>query len=159
MTVVASSRWAALSRGKRLTLIAVGVLLFLAISGVLARFLSTENVERDDLLVLLQAEAAGNEAGMISRLSGCRTSPVCRASVKANATSLRRAGAVKIISLTSHTAYSLTGATAPTRVAWTVIGHLPTVQCATVKRSGNAVAGVSVALLSLSKPIPNEGDC
>jgi hypothetical protein len=140
-------------------LIALGVMLFLAISIVLGRFLSTENVERDDVLALLQAEAAGNEAGMISRLSGCRTSPVCLASVKANATSLSRAGSVKILSLTSHSAYSLTGATAPTRVAWTVLGHLPTVQCAKVKRTGNAVTGVSVALVSLSAAIPNEGDC
>jgi hypothetical protein len=140
-------------------LLILGVLLFLVISAVLARFLSTENVERDDVLALLQAEAAGNEAGMISRLSDCRTSPACLASVKANATSLHREGAVKILSLTSHTAYSLTGATAPTRVAWTVIGRLPTVQCAKVKRTGNAVTGVTVALVSLSAAIPNEADC
>jgi hypothetical protein len=135
------------------------VVLFLAISIVLARFLSTENVERDDVLALLRAEAAGNEAGMISRLSGCRANPTCVASVKANATSVHRSGSVKILSLTSHTAYSLTGATAPTRVAWTVIGELPTVQCVKVKRTGDFLSGVSVALLSLSKPISNEGDC
>ncbi len=135
------------------------MLLFLAISAMLARFLSTENVERDDVLALLRAEAAGNEQGMISRLSGCRTSPVCLASVKANTAALRRHGPVKILSLTSHTAYSLTGATAPTRVAWTVLGHLPTVQCAKVKRTGNAITGVSVTLVSISAAIPNEGDC
>lgn len=138
---------------------ALGLVLFLAISALLARFLSTENVERDDLLALLQAEASGNEEGMLSQLSGCRMSPTCVASVKTNAAAVRRSGSVKIISLTSHTAYSLTGATGPTRVAWTVIGHLPTVQCVKVKRTGNFFAGVSVALLSLSAPIPNEGDC
>ncbi|HTA15869.1 MAG TPA: hypothetical protein VK781_13520, partial [Solirubrobacteraceae bacterium] len=76
-----------------------------------------------------------------------------------DAAGLRRAGSVKILSLTSHTAYSPTGATAPTRVAWTVIGRLPVVQCVVVKRTGNPLTGVSVALLSLSAPIPNEGDC
>jgi len=133
--------------------------LFLAISGLLARFLSVENAERDDLLSLLQAEASGNQRGMLSQLSGCRASPACVASVKANALAVRRSGSVKILSLTSHTAYSLTGAIAPTRVAWTVIGHLPTVQCVKVRRTGNVITGVSVALLSLSAPIPNEGDC
>ncbi len=135
------------------------MVLFLAISAGLARFLSTENAERDDVLALLQAEAAGDEQGMISRLSGCRTSPACLASVRANAAALRRNGSVKILSLTSHSAYSLTGTTAPTRVAWTVIGHLPTVQCAKVRRSGDAITGMSVTLLSLSKPISSEGDC
>lgn len=147
------------SRSKRLALIAVAVVVFLAISGLLARFLSVENVERGDVLTLLQAQAAGNASKMLAQLSGCSKNPTCTATVQRNASDLRRAGSVKILSLTSHTAYSLTGATAPTRIAWTVIGHLPTVQCVTVKRTGNAISGVSVSLLSLSKPIPNEGDC
>jgi hypothetical protein len=140
-------------------LIALALVLFLAISALLARFLSVENAERDDVLALLQAEAAGDERGMLAQLSGCRSSPGCVASVKANAATLRRSGSVKILSLTSHTAYSLTGASAPTRVAWTVIGHLPKVQCVSVRRTGNFISGMSVTLLSLSAPIPNEGDC
>ena len=151
--------WLGALRPVHIALIVLGVVLFLAISAVLARFLSTENVERDDVLALLRAEAAGSEQGMISRLSGCRTSPACLASVKANAAALRRHGSVKILSLTSHTAYSLTGATGPTRVAWTVLGHLPTVQCAKVERTGNLISGVSVTLVSLSAAIPSEGDC
>jgi hypothetical protein len=146
-------------RGKRLVLIAVGLVLFLTISGLLARFLSTENVERDDVLSVLQAEVSGNEQEMLSQLSGCRAQPKCAAVVKADAASLRRAGSVKVLSLTSSTAYSLTGATGITRAAWTVIGHLPTVQCVTVKRTGNFLTGVSVALLSIGAPISNEGDC
>jgi hypothetical protein len=66
---------------------------------------------------------------------------------------------VKILTLTSPTAYSLTGATGATRVAWTVIGQLPIVQCVKVKRTGNFLTGVSVALLSIGAAIPNEGDC
>jgi hypothetical protein len=159
MAAVAPNRWTRVPRGRRLALIALGLLLFLAISGLLARFLSAENVEREDLVSLLQAQAAGNQQQMLAHLSGCRARPACVATVKANALSLRRPGSVKILSLTSHTAYSLTGATGPTRVAWTVIGRLPTVQCATVKRTGNALTGVSVSLVSLSAAIPNEGDC
>jgi len=140
-------------------LIVLGVLVFLAISGVLARFLSVENVERDDDLALIEAQVKGDVNGMLARLDGCRTSPECVARVRANAGSLRRAGAVKILSLKSHTAYSLTGSTGKTRLAWTVIGELPVVQCVEVRRSGSFLEGIKVTLLSLSAPIPNEGDC
>ncbi len=139
----------------------MAVVLFLAISGLLARFLSVENVERDDDLALVQAEAKGDVAGMLDQLSGCRASPACVASVKANASDprLRRAGAVKILQLESKTAYSLFGATGKTRLAWTVIGKLPVVQCVDVRRTGNFLAGIHVQLVGLSPPIANEGIC
>ena len=135
------------------------LVLFLVISVLLARFLSAENVERDDVLAVLQAEAVGSERAMLSHLSGCRAHAKCAAAVKADATLLHRTGSVKILSLTSATAYSLTGATGTTRVAWTVIGHLPTVQCLTVKRTGSFIGGISVALLSIGAPISSEADC
>lgn len=136
-------------------------MLFLAVSFLLARFLSTENTERDADLVLIQAQARGDVAGMLAQLSGCRTSTSCLALVRANAANprLRRPGAVKILSLKSSTAYSLTGASGKTRLAWTVIGKLPVVQCIQVRRSGNFFKGVTVTLLSLSAPISNEADC
>lgn len=133
--------------------------LFLAISGELARFLSVENDERDDIVALLDAQAAGDARGMIGQLNGCSASPSCVASASANAAKLRRPGSVKILTLTSPTAYSLTGATGKTRVAWTVIGRLPIVQCVLIKRGGNALTGISLALLALSPPIQNEADC
>jgi hypothetical protein len=142
-----------------MALIAVGALLFLLISGLLARFLSVENAEREDLVGVLQAEANGDAQAMLNRLSGCRESPNCTAAVQQNAVKLRRPGAVKILTLTSPTAYALTGKTGTTRVAWTVIGHLPVVQCVGVKRTGNALTGVSVKLLSIGPQIPGEADC
>jgi hypothetical protein len=132
---------------------------FLVFSAMLARFLSVENVERDDVLAALEAEIAGNEHGLFSQLHGCHAIPRCVADVEWNTTHLRRGGSIKIVSLTSATAYTLTGATGHTRIAWVVLGHLPVVQCATVKRTGNFFAGISVSLLVLSKPIPNEGNC
>jgi hypothetical protein len=135
------------------------VLAFLAISGLLARFLSNENVERDKEAGLIQAQANGDVNGMLARLSGCRERPSCVATVRANATSLRRPGAVKILSLKSSTAYSLTAATGKTRVAWTVIGTPPVVQCAQVRRTGSVLQGITISLLSLSAPIANEADC
>jgi hypothetical protein len=139
----------------------VAVVLFLAISGLLARFFSVENVERDDDLALVQAEARGSVAGMLDRLSGCRASPSCVAGVKADASDprVRRAGAVKILQLESKTANSLFGATGKTRLAWTVIGKPPVVQCVDVRRTGNFFEGIDVKLIGLSAPIGNEGLC
>jgi hypothetical protein len=135
------------------------VVVFVAISALLARFLSVENDERDKDLALLQAQARGDAAGMIAQLSGCGRSSVCVTVVRANARSLQRSGAVKILSLKSSTAYALTGATGKTRIAWTVIGRLPVVQCIEVRRTGNPISGIRVKLLTLSAPIPNEADC
>jgi len=137
------------------------VLLFLGISGLLARFLSVENTERDADLALIEAQAKGDVSEMINLISGCRASPACVASVRANARNPRlvRRGAVKILELTSPTAYSLAGSTGRTRLAWTVIGTLPVVQCIGVRRTGNALTGIHITIVSLSAPIPNEGDC
>jgi len=156
--------WRALApRTRRLlrVLLAVGAIVVVAVSVVLARFLSVENTERDADLALVQAQARGDANAMIDQLSGCRASPSCVAAVKANVANprLRRAGAVKILSLTSATAYSLTGASGKTRLAWTVIGTLPVVQCVEVRRTGNLLTGIHVQLLGLSAPIDNEGSC
>ena len=144
---------------RKIALIALGVLLFLVISSLLARFLSTENAERDKDASLLQAQATGDVPAMLDKLDGCRRLPSCVAIVREDARRLRRPGAVKILSLKSSTSYALTGATGKTRLAWTVIGKLPVVQCIEVRRTGNFLSGISVTLLSLSAPIPNEGDC
>jgi hypothetical protein len=135
--------------------------LFLAVSAWLARFLTTDNLEREKDVALIAAEAKGDAAGIVSRLEGCGRNPSCVATAKQNASDprLRRAGSVKILSLTSATANSPTGATGKTRLAWTVLGHLPVVQCIDVRRTGNALTGVDVKLLSLSRPINNEADC
>jgi hypothetical protein len=146
-------------RPKHIVPILLVLLVFLLLSGMLARFLSVENVERDDVLSALQAETAGNERALFSQLSGCRAVPDCVSDVKWNATRLRRSGSIKIVSLTSATAYTLTGDTGHTRVAWVVLGRLPVVQCLNVKRTGSFLTGISVSLLALSKPIPNEGNC
>jgi hypothetical protein len=146
-------------RLKRIALIALGVLLFLAISAALARFLSVENIERDDEAALLTAQVRGEPEAMLEKLSSCRERASCVAMVRANASRLRRAGEPKILSLKSSTAYSLAGATGRTRLAWTVIGRLPVVQCVDVRRTGNALTGIHIHLLALSAPIPNAADC
>jgi hypothetical protein len=143
------------------SLLAVGAVVVLAVGAMLARFLSVENGERADDLALIQAEARGNTAGMLDQLSGCRASRACMASVTANARDphVRRSGAVKILQLEASTAYSPFGATGETRLAWTVIGTLPVVQCVDVRRAGNFLSGIHVQLIGLSAPIGGEGVC
>jgi hypothetical protein len=146
---------------KGVALVVAGLVLFVLISGLLARWLSTENDERDADLALIEAQARGQGEKVIDRLAGCRQSPACVAAVAANERNPRliRPGAVKILQLESGTAYSVTGGTGETRLAWTVIGTLPVVQCIKVRREGNFLTGIRVKLLAISAPIPNEGGC
>ncbi len=134
-------------------------MLFLVISGVAARFFAAENVERDHELILLQAQTAGDVPGMLAQLPGCAASPSCVAIVRSNAARLRRPGPVQILSTQSSTNHSLAGATGQTRVAWKVSGHFPVVQCVQVRRAGNFLTGISVALLRVSAPITSTADC
>jgi|SRR5271168_4663072 hypothetical protein len=142
-------------------LLAVAVIVVLVVGALLARFLSVENAERADDVALVQAEARGDVAGMLEQLSGCRASASCVAAVKADASNprVRRTGTVKILQLESKTAYSLSGATGKTRLAWTVLGGLPVVQCVDVRRTGNFLSGIHVQLIGLSAPISGEGTC
>ncbi len=147
------------SRGTRIVLITVGVLLFLAISGVLARYFSAENVEHDHEWALMQAEARGDVGEMLAQLSGCRVSASCVAIVRADATSLRRPGAVELLSTQSTTNHSLGGSVGETRVAWKVSGRYPVVQCVRVRRSGDFLTGISVSLLRVGPRIGSTADC
>jgi hypothetical protein len=145
------------SRRQRIILIGAGVAVFLVISGLLARFLSVENLERQDVLHLLQAQAAGDATEMFAQLHDCSGS--CRAIVEADATKLRGTGEVKILAYHSATSFALTGKTGQTRVAWKLGGRLPDVQCVTLHRGGNPVSGITVTLLRISRPIPLTSDC
>ena len=144
---------------RRLPLIVVGVLVFLAISFELARYLSTESTERDEVQKLLSSEARGDARAMLAQLHDCGDPP-CHAVVLHNASSLKRRGAVKIVDYESKTSYALGSATGKTRVAWTSLQQgLVVVQCVTVRRAGSALAGRSVTLLRISAPIDRQGSC
>ena len=146
-----------MSRRGRTALIACGAIAFLVVSAILARWLSLENVERDDVITLLQAEARGDTGAMLAQLHGCSTS--CRAAVAHDAAMLRGSGRVLILNSASATGYALTSTTGQTRVAWKLSGRLPSVQCVLVRRSGNAISGLHVSLMSIGAPIPLTSDC
>jgi hypothetical protein len=148
------------TRRRIVSLALLGAVVFVAVSLLLARWLTTENRERDDVYALLRAQARGDAGAMLGHLDGCREDPACRAQTVANARRLRRPGTVKILAYHSDTAYALGDARGATRVAWTVVDRgLPVVQCVAVERTGNAVAGRDIVLRRLSAPIDREGSC
>jgi hypothetical protein len=148
------------SRRALIPLVVAGVLVFLAISLLLARYLNTEGEERGAVFALLQAQARGDESAMLKRLDGCAKDPPCTQTTRANAKRLERPGEVKILAYDSATAYALGSKRGPTRVAWTVIERgLPVVQCVDVERAGTVLTGRAIRLRRLSPPIDRQGSC
>ena len=146
-------------RARLFLLIAVGVLLFLAVSALLARVFSLDGAERAAVTGLIQAEARGDARGMSDKIHGCAGNPSCQARVAADAASLRRAGTVLILQLNPSAGFSLGSTLGTARVAWRAGSALPVTQCVRVHRSGNALTGQHVELLEISARIKTSADC
>jgi hypothetical protein len=140
-------------------LAALVVVLFLAVSAVLARVWSADSAETAAVTALVRAEARGDEAAMLAHLSGCRTSSACRGRVAAEIASLRRSGNVSILQVQPSTGFSLVGTLGTARVAWRASSPLPIVQCIRVRRAGDAISGLRVELLAISPRIKSDADC
>jgi hypothetical protein len=148
------------SRRALLPLLAAGLVVFLGVSFLLARWLTTESRERNAVYALLEDQARGDAGAMLERLDGCEADPACVATTRRNAERLARPGEVKILAYESGTAYALGSAAGLTRVAWTVIDRgLPVVQCVDVRREGSVVAGRAITLRRLSPPIGRQSSC
>ncbi len=139
--------------------IGVGVLIFLAISAVLARVFSVDGAERSAILALVQTEARGNASGVVDRLDGCQQDAACRARAAGNAAALKHSGSVSILELNPSAGFSLTSTLGTARVAWNVGGSLPIVQCVGVRRAGNALGGFRVELLTVSPKLAGDATC
>ena len=146
---------------RRLYLIAIPValLVFLAISVVLARAFSLDGAERTAITLLIKGEAAGNRAAMAARIEGCAQSTACRVRVAQDASALRRPGTVSILQLQPSAGFSLSGTVGTARVAWRAGFSLPIVQCVRVRRAGDVVTGFRIELLELSRRIRSDADC
>jgi hypothetical protein len=139
--------------------IVVGVLVFLAISALLARVFSVDGAERSAITSLVQTEAQGNANGVISRIDGCAQDAACRARAVANAAVLKHSGSISILQLEPSAGFSLTSTLGTARVAWNVGNSLPIVQCVRVRRAGNAISGEHVQLLSISPKLAGDATC
>ncbi|HEX5924777.1 MAG TPA: hypothetical protein VFY45_13160 [Baekduia sp.] len=134
-------------------------LVVLAVGFLSARFLTTENRERDAIFALLAREAAGDERGVLAQLHGCDAA--CAAKIHVFLPKVTGTGAVKIARLDSGTSYSLGISTGTSRVVWVHgVDSRPIVQCVVVRRQGGPLTGRSVSLLALSAPLAdNEDSC
>jgi hypothetical protein len=139
--------------------IVVAIVLFLVISALLARVFSANSAEQSAVTSLVQAQAGGDVNAIISEIQGCRTDPSCRQRAAVNAAALRHAGSVSIITFQPSTSFSLGGTEGTARVAWTVGGSLPIVQCVKVRRAGNPISGLRVELLEVSRRIQSDAAC
>lgn len=149
-----------LARRRRLLVYAVPIgIVFIALSIVVARFLTTENRERNAVYDVLRSEAAGDAAAVLAQLDACDAA--CAAKVRAVTPRLRSGGAVKIVLLDSRTAYSLGDDTGYSRVVWVAgVTARPVVQCVLVRRHGSPLTGRSVSLLAVTAPLAdNEDPC
>ena len=145
---------------RRRVLIGMGVLVFVAISFQLARFLTAENAERAAVFALLEDQARGDTPAVVRRLEGC--TGACARDVAATVARARRPGDVKILRHDAGANFTLGERTARSRVAWAAdatSGGEAVVQCFTVRRSWSLLSGASVTLLRLSAPLPPERAC
>lgn len=149
-----------MSRRLSITLIVIGVLVFLAISTLLARAFSAEGAERSAISSLISTEANGDAAGTVARIHDCAATPGCRAQVTAVSAPLRRRGTVEILQLDPSSGFSLGGTNGIARVAWnTNADRTPVVQCVRVRRTGNVLKGLHIQLLHLSARIKSSAEC
>jgi uncharacterized protein YcnI len=148
-------------RRKRLiALIAVGVILFLALSTLLARVWSGDGAEQSAVTALLQDEARGDASAMIATMQDCAPNPACRARAATDAAALMRPGTVSVLQYQPSTGFSLTSTLGDARVAWEVVDRTrPIVQCVRVARAGNALSGIHIELLKISLRLNSTAGC
>ncbi len=147
-------------RVRRRLLIALGVVVFLAISFQLARLLTAENGERAAIFALVRDEARGDARAVAGRLVSC--TGACPREIAATVARTRRPGEVKLLRLDAGTSFALGERVGRSRVAWAadVAGGSPAVvQCVTVRRRWSVLSGASISLLRLSAPLPLEQGC
>ena len=136
----------------------LAVALFGAASFLVARWLSTDGVERGKVERLLEAQARGDADAMAREIERCYAE--CQERLARLAQRLRKPGReLRIARYDSDTSRALGRAEGPTRVVWFLGDDLPTVQCVLVRRRGNPLTGPTVTLLGLSAPIGREAPC
>lgn len=146
-------------RPQVLALIALAIVVFIVISGLLARVFSAENAERGAITSLVKAEARGDQSYVIGQIRGCDADSSCRRQVAAEVAALEHPGSVSILTLQPSTSFSLTGSLGTARVAWEVGDSLPITQCVRVRRVGNVLSGLQVQLLAITPRLQTDAIC
>jgi hypothetical protein len=146
-------------RARVLALIGVAILVFLVISGLLARAFSADGAERSAVTDLVEAEARGDLRDVIARVQRCSADPACRTRMTASVATLERSGSVSILQLEPSTSFSLGSTLGTARVAFRIGDSLPIVQCVRVRRAGSVLSGLRIELLAVSAPKKGDASC
>jgi hypothetical protein len=147
-------------RTQLIVLIALGLIVFVAISAALARMFNADSGVRGAVTDLIRAEARGDVNGMVARITGCAASAPCRARVTSDAAALKRPGVVSVLEINTGLSTGLGGASGTARIAWEIINTTrPVVQCVHVRRTGNVFTGFRIELLKISTRIKSNADC
>ncbi len=143
-----------------IALIVAGVVLFLAVSALLARVWSGDGAEQSAVTALIKAEARGDASAMVATMHDCAPNSSCRARAAADAATLKRPGNVSVLQYQSSTGFSLTSTLGAARIAWEVVDETkPIVQCVRVKRAGNALSGIHIELVWISLRLKSTAGC
>jgi hypothetical protein len=147
-------------RSRLIALIVLLVVVFVLISGLLARAFSGDSAEQAAVTALVRDEAHGDAAAMIATIKGCSASPACRERAQYNAATLKHSGSVSVIDYNASTGFSLGSTLGTARVAWEIVTQTkPVVQCVRVRRAGNILSGITIEVLEISKRINSGSDC
>jgi hypothetical protein len=146
-------------RPARILLLALGLLLFLAVSVGLARVLNANGAEQAAIVSLLRAQARGDADAMVARLDGCAQRPACVADARRTAARLRAPGKLTLVRLDASTSFSPGGHDGVARVVWKTPSRTTIVQCVDVHRGGDVIGGLTVRLRALSRPIGHQAAC
>jgi hypothetical protein len=140
-------------------LIAVAVVAFVGVSGLLARVLTVGNAERNAMLELAGAEARADERGVLRRVSGCARHSACRERLPRILARVSHPGKVKILRFDGPSGLAIAGRSGTARLAWKAGEGFPIVQCFRLRTEGNPLQGYSVRVDSIDDPIRLDAAC
>jgi hypothetical protein len=147
------------SRAGRIGLLAAAVAVFVVLSLVIARVLTIGNAERDAVYRLVRAEAAGDQAAVLSRVHGCAGDTACVARVRRTIARVQSPGAAKLLRFDGPGGIAVTGRSGRARVAWKVGAALPVVQCVRLRTTGDPVGGYTVRITRVDEPTALDEPC
>jgi len=147
------------SRAGRIGLLAAAVAVFVVLSLIIARVLTIGNAERDAVYRLVRAEAAGDQAAVLSRVHGCAGNAACVARVRRTIARVQSPGTAKLLRFDGPGGIAVTGRSGSARVAWKVGAALPVVQCVRLRTTGDPVGGYTVRITRVDEPTALDEPC
>jgi hypothetical protein len=147
------------SRAGRIGLLAAAVAVFVVLSLAIARVLTIGNAERDAVYRLVRAEAAGDQAAVLSRVHGCAGDTACVARVRRTIARVQGPGTAKLLRFDGPGGIAVTGRSGSARVAWKVGAALPVVQCMRLRTTGDPVGGYTVRITRVDEPTALDEPC